>query len=74
MSGNVYEWCQDSWIGDYKNGPYDSLPRTSNSSNRVVRGGSWGNYAAYCRSAFRRYLAPSYRYDSFGFRVSRTFD
>jgi formylglycine-generating enzyme required for sulfatase activity len=73
MSGYVFEWCQDQWIGDYKNGPRDSQPRTSNSSVRVVRGGSWYNYADSCRSARRDDLAPSDRSNNVGFRVSRTY-
>ena len=37
MSGNVWEWCQDNWCDDY-NSPRDS-------GFRVLRGGSWGNFA-----------------------------
>ena len=37
MSGNVREWCQDKWCDDY-NSPRDS-------GFRVLRGGSWGNFA-----------------------------
>jgi formylglycine-generating enzyme required for sulfatase activity len=72
MSGNVWEWCQDQWINDYEFGPRDSQPRTSNSSFRVRRGGSWYDHAVYCRSAYRYSLAPSNRGSSIGFRVSRT--
>ena len=39
MSGNVWEWCQDVWIDNYKNGPGDSQPRSGNESYRVRRGG-----------------------------------
>jgi formylglycine-generating enzyme required for sulfatase activity len=72
MSGNVWEWCQDKWINNYNNGPRDSQPRASNSSDRVVRGGGWCYGADYCRSAYRYNFAPSVRNDNVGFRVSRT--
>jgi formylglycine-generating enzyme required for sulfatase activity len=72
MSGHVWEWCEDQWVNNYNNGPRDSQPRTSDSSGRVVRGGCWYDYAGDCRSANRDYDTPSYRYDSIGFRVSRT--
>ncbi|MDR3188101.1 MAG: formylglycine-generating enzyme family protein [Prevotellaceae bacterium] len=56
MSGNVWEWCWDSWdIG----------------SNRVIRGDSWYNDAAdskYCVAA-RRDITPRNRTSSVGFRV-----
>ena len=72
MSGHVWEWCQDQWVNDYKNGPRDSQPRTSDSSNRVSRGGCWDYDADDCRSAYRIYSTPSNRFDGIGFRVSRT--
>ena len=72
MSGNVFEWCEDHWIDNYKNGPRDSLPRTSDSSYRVNRGGSWRSIAVYGRSANRYYDAPSYRFYNVGVRVFRT--
>jgi formylglycine-generating enzyme required for sulfatase activity len=72
MSGNVWEWCQDNWVDSYNNGSRDSQPRSSNSSNRVVRGGGWVNDAGYCRSAIRLDDTPGGRYDNLGFRVSRT--
>jgi formylglycine-generating enzyme required for sulfatase activity len=74
MSGHVWEWCEDQWIGDYKNGPYDSLPRTSNSPYRVLRGGCWLYGKGNCRSAFRFNYAPENRFHTVGFRVARTFD
>ncbi len=38
-------------------------------SARVLRGGSWGNSARCCRSAFRGGNDPSFRSNSVGFRV-----
>jgi len=55
MAGNVWEWT-DSWYG--KPGSF-----------RVLRGGSWYNYAEYCRSAYRDFLTPDYRNSLVGFRL-----
>ncbi len=41
-------------------------------SNRVFRGGSWRNDAAYCESADRNNNIPGYMDDFLGFRLSRT--
>ena len=57
MHGNVWEWCQDKWdeAGSY----------------RVVRGGGWGSYADYCRSANRRRNDPGLGYYDIGLRLVR---
>ena len=72
MSGHVWEWCQDDWVDDYKNGPGNSQPRSGDGSYRVIRGGSWNYDASYCRSAFRSNLTPTVRFFIIGFRVART--
>ncbi len=43
MSGNVWEWCQDSWHEGYKGAPADGSAWVSGEENpkRVFRGGSW---------------------------------
>ena len=52
MSGNVREWCWD-WSGDYSSGSQSDPRGPSSGSNRVGRGGSWGNSGRRLRSASR---------------------
>ena len=64
MSGNVWEWCQDSW----KPYPCDGKS-TVVSGSRVLRGSSWLNYASLCRTARRSSREPSDRRTYIGFRL-----
>ena len=71
MHGNVWEWCAD---GLRKYGPAavtDPVGSLESGSRRVLRGGSWYYDSGYVRSASRRWNAPGYRYDNFGFRCAR---
>jgi formylglycine-generating enzyme required for sulfatase activity len=70
MHGNVYEWCSD-WYGKdyYGKSPVVDPVGPSSGSERVLRGGSWGIDAQYCRSAFRCGYTLTFRNDSVGFRV-----
>jgi formylglycine-generating enzyme required for sulfatase activity len=70
MSGNVWEWCQDNWSGNYKNAPTDGKAYEDGSSIRVIRGGSWLSLARFCRVAIRYYNNPGYRYYNLGFRIA----
>jgi formylglycine-generating enzyme required for sulfatase activity len=72
MHGNVLEWCQDHWHGNYEGAPTDgSAWLTDNSkASRVNRGGSWINHPRHCRSACRNTLTPNlFNNPYLGFRV-----
>ncbi|PID95479.1 MAG: hypothetical protein CSA94_01405 [Bacteroidetes bacterium] len=70
MSGNVWEWCEDTWHGNYNGAPTDgSAWVDSNYTSRVVRGGSWNYFASYCRVAYRLSNNPNNSSDNYGFRV-----
>ena len=73
MHGNVWEWCWD-WDSKYTaSSSTDPRGPSSGSTLRVLRGGSWGNNALSCSSAYRYYSCPAYRYYGFGFRIVRIF-
>ena len=73
MSGNVWEWCEDSWHGSYDGAPVDgSAWVSSGASSRVLRGGGWNSSARDCRSANRTYDSADSRYNNLGFRLARS--
>ena len=68
MTGNVWEWCQD-WCGSYSSGSQTNPTGPSSGSNRVLRGGSWINFASGCRVSKRGSDSPGDRNYYYGFRV-----
>jgi len=69
MSGNVWEWCSD-WYGAYTAEEKTNPTGPIAGSNRVLRGGSWLNYAQNCRVSYRTDDAPAYRGNRIGFRLA----
>jgi formylglycine-generating enzyme required for sulfatase activity len=69
MHGNVFEWCSD-WYAEYPKGAVSDPAGPKEGSSRVGRGGSWSNFAAGCRSAFRIRGNPVVSFDYFGFRLA----
>lgn len=72
MHGNVSEWCLDPWHGNYEGATVDGSAWISGGDDNVVmRGGSYNNFPARCRSASRQLQTPE-RYSRLctnGFRV-----
>ena len=60
MSGNVWEWCDNSY--------------GSEQTTRMLRGGSWGSFAMFCRAANRRNNEPAFQFGGIGFRVCFSLD
>jgi formylglycine-generating enzyme required for sulfatase activity len=71
MHGNIWEWCQDEWHENYNVAPKDgsALLTDNDNQNRLLRGGSWGNSARSCRSAYRDYIMRGELNYYVGFRV-----
>ena len=73
--GNVWEWVEDCWNGDYHGAPSDgSAWESGNCGTRVLRGGSWDYGPRILRSASRGRVSTGYRDNDGGFRVARTLD
>jgi len=72
MSGNVWEWVEDTYHDNYNGAPADGSAWLDGSDKRVLRGGSWGYDSSYSRAAARSGFGSKLRYYSYGFRLART--
>jgi formylglycine-generating enzyme required for sulfatase activity len=73
MHGNAWQWCADRYDPEYyAKSPADDPTVPDSGNDRVLRGGSWSDWADLARSACRNRFTPDDRYYSSGFRVART--
>ena len=76
MSGNVSEWCNDSYDKDYyasspSNDPQGPPPHKDPMfESKVVRGGAYRSFAYDCRVSCRDHWSPSFFNSRLGLRIA----
>lgn len=69
MAGNVWEWVNDWYDGNYyANSPSENPMGPESGTSRVLRGGSWFFGETFLRSANRAFSPPSTADELYGFR------
>ena len=74
VHGNVWEWTQDCWHGNYQGAPSDGSAWEGDdcrNSQRVLRGGSWQEPWPLIRSSVRSWGGSNDIRNAVGFRVAR---
>jgi formylglycine-generating enzyme required for sulfatase activity len=69
MSGNVWEWCQDTCTEDIEALPDDGSPYVGPGPERRLRGGCHHNWDLHCRVWWRYGIEPGAHDGCIGFRV-----
>ncbi len=75
LSGNVWEWCNDTWHQNYQGAPRDGSAwiENENFTKRILRGGSWISHDNYCDPNYydtKDYEKP---FNFVGFRLARSY-
>ena len=72
MTGNVLQWCSDWYDYNYYNTSPEQNPHgPGRGKTKVLRGGGWNIYTAYCGVTVRADLIPDSCYYNVGFRLAR---
>jgi formylglycine-generating enzyme required for sulfatase activity len=73
MIGNVWEWCADVIPKDYANPHFEPTAAALEASDdRILRGGSYINYAVFCRNTYRWEDRPDNIENYIGLRLARS--
>jgi formylglycine-generating enzyme required for sulfatase activity len=73
LIGNVWEWTEDCFYGDYATARLESASRSTEvCGSRTLRGGDWFSTEQSLRPAVRAKADPDAHNDDIGFRVVRT--
>lgn len=71
MAGNAYEWCQDYYDEEYYHHTPSSDPEgPEGGSERVIRGGFYGETRAGVRTTHRAAAAENFTRETIGFRIA----
>ncbi len=70
LSGNVWEWVQDSYDRDfYKRSRENNPVNNRETRNKIIRGGGWLDAPKDLRCSNRNYIQPSYKSRFIGLRL-----
>jgi formylglycine-generating enzyme required for sulfatase activity len=69
LHGNLLEWTHD-WSGDFGESALVDPLGAKEGPARVYRGGSWDFDSAYCRTAYRYAVDPTFYASYYGFRLA----
>jgi len=69
MSGDIWEWCEDTFSRDVNLIPRDGTPYRGPGEERVLRGGCFHNWAAHCTVSKRYEIARQFHDGCIGLRV-----